>query len=206
MRLVRDVVSGSIVRLALVLLGLAACSSPGQFVWVAQLPAQYTARPSEKDYRIRDGDMLNVKVFNQEAMSTRERVRSDGRVALPALGDVDVRGKRPADLKQQLEEKLKGYVNAPSVTVSIEEFQPIQVSVLGEVTHPGSFALDPRATVAQVLASAGGLTDYASRDGIYVVRAGPPPLRVRFTYEDLSRGIPPSQAFVLQDGDLVVVE
>jgi polysaccharide export outer membrane protein len=155
---------------------------------------------------IRDGDTLNIRVFNQEALSTKAKVRSDGRIAMPALGDIDVRGKHPATIKAELEGRLKDYVNAPSVTVTVEEFQPIIVSVLGEVTKAGSFPLDPRATVAQVLANAGGLTEFASRDNIFVVRAGPPAVRVRFTYEDVSRGSPTSTGFVLHDGDLVVVE
>jgi len=184
----------------------AACASPGEFVWVTSLPPAYTARPAEQAYVIRDGDTLNVRVFNQEAMSVRSKVRSDGRIALPALGDIDVRGKRPSALKSELEARLKDYINAPSVTVSVEEFQPVMVSVLGEVAKSGSYPVDPRATVAQVLAAAGGLTEYASRDSIFVVRAGPPRVRVRFRYEDIARGAPASQGFVLQDGDLVVVE
>jgi len=192
--------------LALVLLAAGGCSGPGAYVWVSQLPAQYTARPSDSSYLIRDGDMLNIRVFNQEAMSTRARVRIDGRIAMPALGDVEVRGKKPSALKAELEAKLKDYVNAPSVTVSVDESQPVQITVLGEVAHPGSLALDPRATVAQVLAASGGLTDYASRDSIFVVRPGPAPMRVRFTYEGISRGSPACQGFVLQDGDLVVAE
>jgi polysaccharide export outer membrane protein len=193
--------------LAMGLLGSTlSCSGPGQYVWVNDLPAEYLARTSDQSYLIRDGDTLNIRVFNQEALSSRAKVRSDGRIALPALGDIDVRGKRPADLKTELEGRLKDYVNAPSVTVTVEEFQPIVVSVLGEVAKAGSYPLDPRATIAQVLANAGGLTDFASRDSIYVVRAGPPTIRVRFTYEDVSRGSPASVGFVLHDGDLVVVE
>lgn len=194
--------------LAVVLLGFApsACSGPGQYVWVNELPPEYLARSPDQSYVIRDGDTLNIRVFNQEALSTKAKVRSDGRMALPALGDIDVRGKHPATLKAELEARLKDYVNAPSVTVTVEEFQPIVVSVLGEVVKAGSFPLDPRATVAQVLASAGGLTEFASRDSIFVVRAGPPAMRVRFTYEDVSRGSPASVGFVLHDGDLVVVE
>jgi polysaccharide export outer membrane protein len=195
-----------LVLLATTLLLLAGCSSPGTYVWVSQLPAQYTSRPSDRTYVVRDGDVLNIRVFNQEAMSVRSRVRSDGRIALPALGDVEVRGKRPSELKTEIEAKLKDYVNAPSVTVSVDEFQPIQVSVLGEVVKPGTLPLDPRATLAQVLASSGGLTEYASRDEIFVVRAGPPPIRVRFNYEDVARGSTPSEGFVMQNGDLVVVE
>jgi len=190
---------------ALLFAGLG-CSGAGSFVWVSQLPADQTARPTEQGYVIRDGDVVSVRVFNQEALSARAKVRSDGRIAVPVLGDVDVRGRRPTALKGELEARLKDYVNAPSVTVSVEEFQPITVSVLGEVSKAGSFALDPRATVAQVLASAGGLTDFASKDRIFVMRAGPQPLRVRFTYEDISRGAPSSSGFALRDGDLVVVE
>jgi polysaccharide export outer membrane protein len=183
-----------------------ACSGAGSYVWVTDLPAPYVQRNADQNYLIRDGDTLSIRVFNQEAMSTKAKVRSDGRIALPALGDIDVRGKRPSALKTELEARLKDYVNAPSVTVSVEEFQPIVVSILGEVSKSGSFPLDPRATVAQVLANAGGLTDYATRDRIFVVRAGPPPVRVRFTYEEIIRGAPQTQGFILQDGDLVVVE
>lgn len=193
--------------LALWLLGATlACSGAGQYTWANDLPAGYVARASDESYVIRDGDTLNIRVFNQDALSTRAKVRSDGRIALPALGDMDVRGKRPADLKAELEARLKDYVNAPSVTVTVEEFQPIVVSVLGEVAKAGSYPLDPRATLAQVLATAGGLTEFASRDGIFVVRAGPPAIRVRFTYKDVTRGAPASVGFVLHDGDLVVVE
>jgi polysaccharide export outer membrane protein len=181
------------------------CSSTGPYVWVQDLPREYTVRAAG-DYLINDGDTVNVRVFNQESLSTRAKVRSDGRLAVPVLGDIDVRGKRPSALKEELEARLKGYVNAPSVTVTVEDFQLISVAVLGEVAHPGAFPLDRRATVAQVLALAGGLTDYASRDKIYVVRSAPQPVRVRFTYEGISQGASASSGFVLQNGDLVVVE
>src|SRR5262249_49260020 len=126
--------------------------------------------------------------------------------AMPVLGDIEIRGKRPTAIKSELEARLKDYVNTPSVTITVEEFQPIVISVLGEVSKVGSYPLDPRATVAQALASAGGLTEFASRDRIFVVRAAPQRMRVRFTYEDISRGRPASSGFVLRDGDLVVVE
>jgi polysaccharide biosynthesis/export protein len=194
--------------LALVLAALAgsACRGPGSYVWVNDLPADYTARPTEQGYLIRDGDVVSIRVFNQDALSTRAKVRSDGRIAMPALGDIEVRGRRPSALKSELEARLKDYVNAPSVTVSVEEFQPITVSVLGEVTKAGTFPLDPRASLAQVLASAGGLTDFASHDRIFVMRSQPHAIRVRFSYEDVTRGSPASAGFVLHDGDLVVVE
>lgn len=181
------------------------CASSGNFVWVQDLPPDAFVQP-EKEYLIRDGDLVSIRVFGQDPLSTRARVRSDGRIAMPAIGDVDVRGKRPSALRAELEARLKDYVNSPSVTVTVEEFQPINVSVLGEVQKQGIYAVDPRSTVAQVLAMGGGLTDYASRSGIYVVRKSPHPMRVRFTYDDVRRGDPRSQNFTLQAGDLLVVE
>jgi polysaccharide export outer membrane protein len=181
------------------------CSNAGSFVWVSQLPPEVAAS-SDSSVVIRDGDTVSIRVFSQEALSTRAKVRSDGRIAMPVLGDIEVRGRRPSAIREELEKRLKDYVNAPSVTVSLDEVQPITVSVLGEVTKAGTFPLDPRATVAQALASAGGLTDFATKDRIFVVRARNTRLRVRFTYEDISRGDTASARFVLQDGDLVVVE
>lgn len=182
------------------------CGSAGAYVWVEDLPPAVAGRPSDSEYLIREGDVVNIRVFQQEPLSTRARVRSDGRIAMPAIGDIEVRGKRPSSLKGELEARLKDYVNTPSVTVTVEEFQPITVSVLGEVGHPGAFPLDPRASLAQVIAMAGGLTDYATRDRIFVVRNGAQPLRVRFSYEGVTRGEPRAAAFGLKNGDLVVVE
>jgi polysaccharide biosynthesis/export protein len=192
--------------LALACASVLGCGSSGTYVWARDLPRAFVAGRASSDYLINDGDAVTIKVFNQEALSTHAKVRSDGRLAMPVLGDIEVRGKRPSALKGELEARLKDYVNAPSVTVSIDEFQPIVVSVLGEVTHPGAFPLDPRATIGQVLASAGGLTDYASRDRIFLVRGAPQALRARFTYADIAQGEPASVGFVLRSGDLVVVE
>lgn len=180
------------------------CASAGQYVWIQELPSQAS---TDKDFVIQDGDGLDIRVFGQEAMSTHARVRPDGRIAIPVVGDVVVRGKRPKDVKAELEARLKDYVNTPSVTVTVSEFPPFNVVVLGEFGHTGVFPIDRRTRLADVVAVAGGLTDYAARDRLFVVRAATPtPLRVRFTYQDITRGNPRVAAFVLQPGDLIVAE
>jgi polysaccharide export outer membrane protein len=185
---------------------VASCGS-GQYVWVSDLPAGAFSHPTS-GYVVRDGDLVSVRVFNQEALSTRARVRSDGRIALPVIGEVEMRGKSPAAVRAEIEERLKsgGILLVASVTVTVEEFQPILVSVLGEVGKSGTYPFDPHVNIAHVIAAAGGLTEYASRSSIFVVRSGPQPLRVRFRYEDVSRGDPRSASFELHHGDLVVVE
>jgi polysaccharide export outer membrane protein len=180
-----------------------ACAGPGRYVWAKDLPA-----PAEttQGYLIATGDLISVRVVNQDSISTHARVRSDGRVALPLLGDVEVRGKTPSSLRSELEARLKQYIVAPSVTVNVEEVAPVIVSVLGEVAHPGVVKLDHNASVAEALASAGGLTDYANRDRIFVVRRGHKLLRVRFTFAQLEDGDPAAIRFGLRRGDVVVVE
>ena len=184
-------------------LALSACAGPGRFVWAKDLPPSTTPH----EYLIGAGDMISIRVVNQDSMSTHARVRADGRIALPLLGDVEVRGKTPSSLRAELEARLKEYIVAPSVTVNVEEVAPVLVSVLGEVTHPGVVKLDPNASVAEALAGAGGLTDYADRDRIFVVRrADKNPLRVRFTFDELEGGDPAAVRFGLRRGDVVVVE
>jgi polysaccharide export outer membrane protein len=183
---------------------VAGCAGAGNYVWVQDLAREPNASPG--DYLINVADTVSVKVLNNEAMSTRAKVRSDGRIAVPILGEIDARGKRPSALRAELEARLKEYLNTPSVTVNVEEFAPMTISVLGEVPRPGTFNVDPSATVAQVLANAGGLTEYADRDRIFVVRTQPTRQRVRFTWEAISRGDLPTTGFALRPGDIVVVE
>jgi polysaccharide biosynthesis/export protein len=199
----RTIASAAAFALPALLLGGSGCSNPGQFTWITALPPQ---PPSDADYVVREGDQLDIRVFAQEALATHARVRTDGRIAMPFVGDVEVRGKKPAAIRAELEARLKDYINTPSVTVNVPEIQPITIVVLGEVGHPGVFPVAPHATVAQVLALAGGLTDFAGRDSIFVVRQNPQLERVRFTYEGLSRGEPHAAAFALRDGDLIVAE
>jgi polysaccharide export outer membrane protein len=185
-----------------VLSTLTACGQTGPYVWVDSLPPTAT---SSNDVIIQDGDILNVRVFNQEPLSTRERVRSDGKIAMPVIGEVIARGKRPAQLSAEIQDRLKSVVVAPSVSVIMEQTGEMKVSVVGEVRNSGVFAIEPGANVLHALAAAGGLSDYADHDKIFVVRKSLPQ-RVRFKYSDLRSADPKSVQFTLQNGDVVVVE
>jgi polysaccharide export outer membrane protein len=162
------------------------------------------------DYRIAAGDTLAVRVWNQDAMSNaRARVRDDGKISVPLLQDVDVAGTTPTELSQRLQVKLKTYMVNPVVTITVEEFRPLRVSVLGEVARPGQYDLDRGAGVLAALAAAGGLTDYANRSALYVLRSGPDgksPVRIRFRYDALVQGERLAAGFRLHPGDLVVAE
>ncbi|HEX3345649.1 MAG TPA: polysaccharide biosynthesis/export family protein [Polyangiaceae bacterium] len=178
------------------------CGSSGSFVWASQLRSDEVGAA---DYAIVAGDVVSIRVFGQDAMSTHAKVRSDGKVSMPFLGDVLVVGKTPAAVAREMELGLKSFINSPNVTVTVDEFQPTTVAVLGEVAHPGVIAMDRNAGVLQALANAGGLTETASRDDIYVLRETPVPRRIRFTFDLLTKN-PPAATFRLRPGDVVVVE
>lgn len=179
-----------------------ACSSTGPYVWADSLPS---SSGSTEGVVIQDGDVLNVRVFNQEPLSTHERVRPDGKISMPVIGEVMARGKKPAQLASEIQEKLKSVVVAPSVTVTLDNGAEVKVSVLGEVRQPGIFQLDHGANVLHALAAAGGLSDYADGDKVFVIRKSLPQ-RVRFRYKDLRSADPKSISFQLNTGDIVVVE
>jgi polysaccharide export outer membrane protein len=148
---------------------------------------------------------VNVRVFNQEPLSSKEKVRPDGKIALPVIGEVMARGKRPAQLATEIQDRLKTVLQAPSVTVTLDAGVELKVSVVGEVKNSGVFQLDHGANVLHALAAAGGLSEYADGDKVFVVRRSLPQ-RVRFRYQDLRAADPKSIAFMLQAGDVVVVE
>ncbi|MFL5580487.1 MAG: polysaccharide biosynthesis/export family protein [Gemmatimonadaceae bacterium] len=192
---------------ACLVMGASACASGprGSYVWVNDYPAP-AAAPGR--YVIGHGDVLSVRVWDQDRLSGRVVVRSDGRISLPLLPDVVAAGRTTTDVADDVASQLRdsGLVVKPRVTVTVEESKPISVAVMGEVARAGTYTVTPRAGIAEALASAGGLTEFAHRDRIFVLRRMPRPVRIRFTYDAIARADGRAALFALQTGDVVVVE
>jgi polysaccharide export outer membrane protein len=183
----------------------------GDFIWVKDVPVGMNT--PEMTYKIGPGDVIGVRVWNQEANSVeRARVREDGKISLPMLNDVEVAGSEPGELARRLEVKLKAFIMAPVVTVIVHERRPLRVSVVGKVVRPGVYDLELGAGVIHALAAAGGLTPFADEDGVFLLRSGywadanPAPARIRFRYQDLRTGKAPAASFLLRAGDVVIAE
>lgn len=193
------------VPLALAMLATTGCYTPqGAFVGVDEF--QF---PSGGDTVLAQGDLINVQVFQQEALSGRMRIRHDGKVSLAMLGDVIAAGKSPVELSSELQARFKDFINNPRVNVVLEESRPVSIAVVGEVVRPGITTLDSNSGVLTAIASAGGLNDFAHRNGIFVLRRLPgeaAPRRVHFTWAALTQGQGKANRFTLQPGDTVVVE
>jgi len=187
-----------------VLLFVVGCASTGSFIWIEDVPEQ--AVRSIPETLIQPGDMVSVRVFGQESVSVRAPVRSDGVIAIPLLGDVRIAGKSGSVVAKELEVRLQPFVNAPNVIVVVEESH-VRVVAIGEVRRPGTIVLDGAPGILAALANAGGLTEFASEDRIFVLRSDPTGnYRIRFRYDDVVRSVGRAGAFKLRTGDQIVVD
>ncbi len=187
-------------------LTVAACSVVrGPFVWVDQYAL---GQPSSGAYTIGIGDLLNVQVWDNDKMSTRTRVRVDGRISMPLVNDVDAAAKTPTALARDVEAALRDghFVLNPRVNIVVEESRPIVVPVLGNVAHPGNYPLEAGSALALAIASAGGLNDFAHEDRVFVARKTPTPVRIRFSMRAITAASGQAPFFRLQSGDVVVVQ
>jgi hypothetical protein len=141
------------------------------FTWVDDL-AEEQLQPSP--YQIRGNDKLQVTVFKQESLSGEVLVRSDGNVTVPLVGDVVVIGKTPPQASEEIARRLSatGFIDKPSVSVAVLETRQPSFAVVGEVRQPGSFELQPGTTVLDAVALAGGLSEFAEKERIFVIRKG----------------------------------
>lgn len=191
--------------LVLALATMAGCASApvGRFVWVDEFAA--AVAPATQG-AVRPGDTIDVRVLGQEQFSAKVRVRNDGHATLPFVGDILAAGQTPAALSELVQQRLKEYVNSPIVAVNLEEAPPGPISVMGEVVRPGQQPFSQGIGILDAIAQAGGLTAYANKDKVFVLRNQPTPQRIRFDVNRVLRGEGKGPSFVLEPGDVVVVE
>ena len=174
----------------------------------ANVPAaasRYDA-PADPAYRIGPEDVVQVSVWNNEAMSRTVPVRPDGKLSLPLLNDVEAAGLTPMELRDRLMQRLGEYMPHPEVAVVVTEVRSFKVSVIGQVPKPDRYQLRSAATVMDVLAMAGGFNEFAARSRVVVIRAqGDKTERIPFDYDKVRNGDPSQANFQLRPGDIVLV-
>jgi polysaccharide export outer membrane protein len=125
------------------------------------------------NYVIGPEDVLDIAVWDNAQITRTVPVRPDGKISLPLLNDVQAAGLTPMQLREALTTALAEYIPRSAVSVLVREVHSFKVAVIGQVKTPGRYELKDRATVLDVLAMAGGLTEYASRSRIVVLREEP---------------------------------
>jgi polysaccharide biosynthesis/export protein len=179
-----------------------ACSSAGKFVWYTELP-KTEIEPATDEYVIGAGDVISIRVYEQDGVSGASKVRRDGRIALPLVGEIVVAGEHPSALARELEVKLKPYIVSPRVTVNVEASQPVTISTMGELSSKGNMTLEPPAILIQAISQAGGPTEFADKSRIFVLRQFPNFQRIRFTYDAILNNEHGAARFRLRTGDVL---
>lgn len=159
----------------------------------------------ERPYRIGREDVLDIAVWRDADLSRTVPVRPDGFISMPMVGDVVAEGKTPAELAEELKQKLSPYVQEPRITVIVREVNSSRVYVLGEVAHPGAYPLRGRVSLVQAIALAGGFTDFADSDAIIVIRSDAQGGRIPVRYSDLISNRKDKRELILRPGDTIVV-
>jgi polysaccharide biosynthesis/export protein len=186
----------------------------GQAQAPPSMPATATRAPlaspastgASTDYVIGPTDVLSVVFWREKDLSLDVVVRPDGKISLPLLNDVQAAGFTPEQLRRVLGEAAKRFLEEPVVTIVVKQVNNNRVFITGEVQHPGPFVLPGPATVLQLLAMAGGFTDFADRKHILITRLENGAQRsFSFNYDDVVKHRALEQNILLKPGDTVVV-
>ena len=163
--------------------------------------------PHDSTFVIGNDDMLAINVWKEPDISRSVPVRSDGKISLPLVGEVQAAGSTPLKLEKDIAARLKSYIAEPEVTVIVQQVNSQKFNILGQINKPGSYPLTNSPTVLDAIAIAGGFRDFAKQKGIYVLRQNPDGTQshLSFNYKEVVRGKNVSQNLKLQPRDTIVV-
>jgi polysaccharide export outer membrane protein len=162
-------------------------------------------KPPDEFYVIGAGDVLNINVWKEPSLSGTVKVRPDGFVTVPLVNEIQVVGMTTAQLRKVLENKYKEFTVDPFVTVRLEAIASSEVFLVGQVNRPAAIPLNGNETLLQILTRAGGLTIFADRSNIRVVRReGNKVTEYIADYDGIIKG-DLKQDILLRPGDRIIV-
>lgn len=160
-----------------------------------------------KGYLMGPGDSVKITVYQNPDMMTETRISEMGSVTFPLLGPVEIGGLTPAQAEIRIAALLKsgGFVPRAQVTVLVTQFRSRQVSVLGQVTKPGRYALEePSVRLTDVLAMAGGIGPMGA-ESVTVIRGGESEQRMEIDLLGVFDAPSGSKNIEIGNGDTVFV-
>jgi polysaccharide biosynthesis/export protein len=170
----------------------------------AQAPSP--AQSAEGDYKLHAGDSITVSVWKELELQRKVVIRPDGRFSFPLAGEVQAAGRSADQVRSDIEGALKPYIPEAVVAVMVEDVSGNRVYVIGQVTKPGMYVMNPQLTVIQALSLAGGGTPFAKLDRITVIRGkGTAQKTMPFRYDQVVEGKSLQQNITLESGDVVLV-
>jgi polysaccharide biosynthesis/export protein len=172
---------------------------------IANVPQAAGQMAVSENYIIGPDDSVQVTVWKEPNLSGSLLVRPDGKISLPLVSDIPAAGLTPMQLAADITERLKKFITDPVVEVTVLAVNSKHVFLMGEVMRVGPMAIVPGMSVLQAIATAGGLTPYANKKHIYILRGEPgKQQKISFDYtKALKKG--DMQGVSLVPGDTIVV-
>jgi len=167
--------------------------------------------PRGKELVLGAGDTILINVWENSNLNTEATIRPDGKITMSLVGDVKAAGETPTSLKAQIKTQLANFVKMPSgneVTVVVKAWRSYRFTIQGEVSRTGVFSSDQYVTVADALALAGGLSRFAKRTEIQLLRIDAKTGQVRkipLDYEAVASGQRPDMNIYVLPGDTIWV-
>ncbi len=174
---------------------------------VARAGGSSTNLAVPEDYQVAAGDTLQVSVWNHAEVSVpSEIVRPDGKISVPLIKDVVVAGLTPRQVEKAVTDQLAKFYTDANVTVVVVAIGAKKVYLTGGIKKEGPVPFTNGMTVMQAISEAGGLTDYAKRKKIYILRTeNGREYRLDFNYDEVIKGVRMEQNYPLLPGDTIVV-
>ena len=158
------------------------------------------------DYVIGPGDVLDISVWKEQALTKLVTVLPDGKISFPLVGEITAGGKNLAQLTEELEKKLSRFVPDLSLSVVVHKVNSHMIYVIGKVNNPGRFVLNSNIDVLQALSMAGGLNPFAEQGNIKIFREVRNGKQIfKFDYDDVASGKKMEENIKLKRGDTIVV-
>ena len=175
-------------------------------IFIFLIISPLTSYAADRPYYIGPGDVLEISVWKEAELSRTVVVPPDGAVSFPLIDAVKATNLTVTGLKTIIKKKLAEYVPDPTVTVMLMEINSLKAYVIGKVNNPGEFQINLDSNVMQILAKAGGLTPFASKSNIMILRKRKGGIeKIPFDYGQVEKGKHLEQNIVLKIGDVVVV-
>jgi polysaccharide biosynthesis/export protein len=157
------------------------------------------------EYVIGPEDVLLIYVWREESLTRTVPVRIDGKISLPLVNDIQAAGLTPLQLKDVLAQKFKGFMENPTVTVTVMEANSYKAYVSGEVRQPGVYPVRNKLSLVQLIIGVGGFTEWANQRKILIItRENGTEKRITADYKAIIEGDAPD--IPIHPGDIVVVK
>jgi polysaccharide biosynthesis/export protein len=167
--------------------------------------AELAPAATDEPYRVRNGDVLSVKVWGEPSLTGDVVVREDGKFSMNLINEVDAAGKYLADVQSDISNRLGKFVPGASVVVSLSQMAPVRFYLGGSFQKPGQYRQDGKVTLLQAIAMGGGFAPFADYSSILLIRRiGQEERRYSLSWDRILAGKEPNPE--LMDGDTVQIK